>query len=203
MPFFRARASFVATAAIALAVAFAAGGCVESSTEHRIRANALFKGGDYAAALAECDQGLAKKPDDASLLVLKGKTAFELGRLDDARAAYQHAVDVGKDKRGVFLGDAYLGLAIVATRTSDWASARARFLDLLELNPRDATSHANLAKIELELGSTAEAISHAEQAARIRGDDEQVLFTLGSVYLAAGRLDEAMKTFEHSSTLGS
>jgi tetratricopeptide (TPR) repeat protein len=172
-------------------------GCVERSTEHRIRANALFKMGEYRQALVECDKGLAEKGEDASLLVLKGKTSFELGELAQARAAYTRAVEFGRARRGVFLGDAYLGLAIIATRERKWADARDEFLKLLELNPSDGTSHANLARVDLELGKTDEAVHHAEEAARTRGNDEQVLFTLGKVYLAAGRAADAEKTFQH------
>jgi tetratricopeptide (TPR) repeat protein len=173
------------------------GGCVERSTEHRIRANALFKMGEYRQALEECDRGLEARADDASLWVLKGKTAFELGDLGQARAAYMRAIESGRERRGVFLGDAYLGLAVIATRERKWAEARDGFLRLLELNPADGSSHANLARVDLELGKLDEAVHHAEEAARTRGNDEQVLFTLGKVYLAAKRLADAEKTFQH------
>jgi tetratricopeptide (TPR) repeat protein len=172
-------------------------GCVERSTEHRIRANALFKSGAYREAMVECEAGLAAKPDDASLWVLKGKTAFELGELGASRSAYTQAISFGRGRRGVFLGDAYLGLAVVATREQKWEEAREQFLHLLELNPADGTSHANLARVDLEVGKIDDAILHAEEAARHRGSDEQVLFTLGKVYLAASKADEAEKTFDH------
>jgi tetratricopeptide (TPR) repeat protein len=171
--------------------------CVEQGVEHRIRANALFKLGDYRGALAECRAGLERRPKDASLWVLEGKTAFELGELGEARAAYQRAVLEGQGRSDVFLGDAYLGLAVIATREQAWDEARRQFMRLLELNPRDGSSHANLAKVELKLGNIEEAVLHAEAAAQSRGNDEQVLFTLGKVYLAAGKLDEAEKTFSH------
>src|SRR5262249_55344586 len=171
--------------------------CVEQATEHRIRANALFKLGDYRQALGECDKGLETRPDDAALLVLKGKTAFELGDLSMARGAYEKAVGLGNRKKGVFLGDAYLGLAVIASREQRWEDARESFLELIALAPGDASSHANLAKVDLELGKIDDAVDHAEQAARTLGNDEGVLFTLGKVYLAAGRSDDAEKTFEH------
>jgi tetratricopeptide (TPR) repeat protein len=182
---------------VALALLCGLSGCVERSTEHRIRANALFKSGEYREALAECDRGIEAKPDDASLWVLKGKTAFELADLEQARTAYTRAVLLGKGRHGVFLGDAYLGLAVISTREEKWDDARQQFSHLLELNPNDGSSHANLAKVDLELGKIDEAVQHAEEAARTRGGDEQVLFTLGKVYLAAGRSDDAQKTFEH------
>jgi tetratricopeptide (TPR) repeat protein len=182
---------------VALAVLGVLAGCVERATEHRIRANALFKSGGYREALVECERGLESKPDDLSLWIIKGKTSFELGDFASARDSYLRAIALGAGRRGVFLGDAHLGLAVIATREQKWADAREQFLHLLELNPHDGTSHANLAKIDLELGMTKEAIVHAEEAARTRGADEQVLFTLGKVYLAGGQTDDAKRTFEH------
>jgi tetratricopeptide (TPR) repeat protein len=171
--------------------------CVEPSTEHRIRANALFKSANYGEALEECQRGLAAKPDDTGLLVLLGKTAFELGDLRSSEKAYEGAIRAGHGRRGVFLGDAYLGLGVIATREQRWSDARQRFLELIALAPADVASHANLAKVDLELGKLDEAVDHAEQAARAQGNDEAVLFTLGKVYVAASRLDDAEKTFEH------
>jgi|SRR5579859_1695032 len=179
------------------ALAMAGPACVDRSTEHRIRANALFKNGDFRGALEECERGLEAKPEDVSLWVTKGKTTFELGDFATARDAYTRAVALGEGHKGVFLADAYLGLAVIATREQKWEDARREFSQLLALNPADGTSHANLAKVDLELGRMGEAVEHAEQAARTRGADEQVLFTLGKVYLAAGRADDAQKTFEH------
>jgi tetratricopeptide (TPR) repeat protein len=173
-------------------------GCVERSTEHRIRANALFKMGDYRQALVECDRGLEEKVEDAGLWIIKGKTAFELGDFGQARAAYTRAVEFGRDRRGVSLAEAYIGLAMTATRERKWGDAREQFLKLLEINPTDGSSHANLARVDLELGKVEEAVQHAEEAARTRGNDEQVLFTLGKVYLAAARVTEAEKTFQHT-----
>jgi tetratricopeptide (TPR) repeat protein len=188
---------YIRPLAVALVVLGALAACVERATEHRIRANALFKSGDYREALAECERGLEAKPEDLSLWIIKGKTTFELGDLPGARTAYTRALGLGEGRRGVFLGDAHLGLAIIATREQNWQDARQQFLHLLELNPTDGTSHANLAKVALELGKTGEAVQHAEAAARSRGADEQVLFTLGKVYLAASRPDDAEKTFAH------
>jgi tetratricopeptide (TPR) repeat protein len=183
--------------AVALWGVGALSACVEPATEHRIRANALFKSGEYQAALEECQRGLGAKPDDTALLVLEGKTAFELGDLRTAEKAYEQAILVGNGRRGVFLGDAYLGLGVIASREQRWADARRRFLELLALAPADVASHANLAKVDLELGQIDEAVQHAEQAGRTQGNDEGILFTLGKVYVAAGRFDDAEKTFEH------
>jgi Flp pilus assembly protein TadD len=190
---FRPRGS-LAAALIALALAPAA--CVEAATEHRVRANAFLRGGDAEGAVRECDLGLAQKVDDVGLLILRGKALFELERYDDARASYARAVEKGTGT-GDALEEAHLGLAMVATRKDDWAAARTHFEALVTRNEKDSTSHLNVARSCLKLKDLACAVSHAEAAGKLRGDDEGVLYTLGTVYLAAGQLNEADLTFQH------
>jgi tetratricopeptide (TPR) repeat protein len=175
-----------------------ASACVDRAAEHRVRANAFLRGGDATAALQEIDLGLSEKKSNVPLLILRGKALFELDRLDESRAAYQGAVDVAHSEDPRSLSEAYLGLAMVASRQKDWATARKHFETLVSFNTNaDASSHLNVAKTCLELHDLDCAVSHAEAAARIRYNDEPALFTLGKVYLAAGKLDDAKRTFEH------
>jgi tetratricopeptide (TPR) repeat protein len=171
--------------------------CVDHAAEHRVRANAFLKGGDATAALKECDEGLARKKDDVALLILRGNALFELERLDDARAAYQAALDAGRSEEPRSLSDAHRGLAMVASRQIDWATARREFDALCAINPKDASSHLNVAKTCLELKDLDCAISHGETAGKLRGDEEPVLFALGTIYLAADKPKEAELTFRH------
>src|SRR5580692_4714574 len=106
----------------AILLVSAGAGCVDREAEHRVRANAFLRGGDAAAALKECDDGLARKNDNVPLQILRGKALFELDRLDEARGAYEAAVASREDRRS--LAEAYLGLAMIASRQKDWAAAR-------------------------------------------------------------------------------
>lgn len=182
---------------VAVVLACVAMGCVDPATEHRVRANAFLRGGDASAALAECERGLERKPKDVPLLILRGKALFELDRIEDARAAYQLALDTGKDRDPRDLAEAQLGAAMCASRTKDWAGARKHFEALVSINDRDATSMLNVARACLELGDHACAVEHGERAGRLRGSDEIVLYTLGTIYLTAGKAKEAELTFQH------
>jgi tetratricopeptide (TPR) repeat protein len=182
-------------ARLALALALATTACVDASTEHRVRANAFFRGGDFAAAEKECNEGLSARPDDVATLILRGKTLFELGRSEEAKRDFDRSVELGAGKGKTYVGDAYLGLAIIASRGKDWAAARDDFEKLLALDPNDVGTHANLARVYLELGDVAKAKQHAEIAATARPGDEANLFMLGKVELAAGQLDEAAAAF--------
>ncbi len=170
-------------------------GCVDGPTEHRVRANAFFRGGDYASALKECDEGLRQRPDDIGTLILRGKTLFELDRSAEAKGDFDRAIELSRGKGRIYLGDAYLGLAIIASRNRDWPGARDAFEQLLALDPHDASTHTNLARVYLELGDLPKAEEHASFAASVRPDDEATLFVLGRVYLASGKLPEATAAF--------
>lgn len=172
------------------------GGCVDRAAEHRVRANAFLRGGDPAAALKEIEEGLAQKRGNVPLLILRGKALFELDRLDDAQAAYQAAVDSSPAGEGRPLAEAYLGLAMIASRQKDWGTARKHFETLVKQEPMDGSSHLNVAKACLELKDLDCAVAHAEKAGHLRGDEEPVLYALGTIYLAAGKPHEAELTFQ-------
>src|SRR5262249_46992039 len=97
-------------ASLVIAVSLSQAGRLDTSSEHRLRANAFLRGGDAQSAVNECDQGLAIKKDDPALLILKGKALFELSDLDGARAAYERALEVGKDQDQRGLIEAHVGL---------------------------------------------------------------------------------------------
>jgi tetratricopeptide (TPR) repeat protein len=182
----------IACVALCLATMLA---CVNGPTEHRVKANAYFRAGQYAEALKECDLGLATKSDDVGTLILRAKSLFELDRLGESRVDYERAVALGEGKERTYMGDAYLGLAILASREKNWNEARSEFEKLLATDPNDVGTRTNLARVCLELGDLAKAEEHAEVAVRLRPQDEAALFTLGRVLLAEGKLDAAASTF--------
>lgn len=185
-------------ACLALLASLAGTGCLDKSSEHRIRANAFLRGGDAKSAVAECDQGLAIKKDDPALLMLKGKALFELDDLDASKQSYERAIEVAGnvDPRGLI--EAHVGLAMIGSRRGDWKTARTHFEEVVKADQgKSASSHLNVARACVSLKDMECALSHAETAGHLAGNDEATLFTLGTVYLAADKLDEAEKTFQH------
>jgi tetratricopeptide (TPR) repeat protein len=187
---------YLRNGALAALFVLAGAACVEPASEHRVRANAFLRSGNAEAAFQECNQGLAKKNGDMALLILRGKALFELDRLDEARASYADALRANKGE-DASPAEAHLGLAMIASRQRDPALARTHFEALVKLNDKDATSLLNVARTCLELKDMECAIARGEAAGRLRGDDEGVLYTLGTIYLAAGKLEDATLTFQH------
>src|SRR3954469_18074797 len=106
----------LASAALMALGAACALGCMDRAAEHRTRANAFLRGGDAGSALKECDDGLALKKDNVPLVILRGKALFELDRLGEARTEFDRAVNLAKGDEPRSLSEAFLGLAMVATR---------------------------------------------------------------------------------------
>lgn len=180
--------------AATLALILTAGACVDKPTEHRVRANAFLRAGDATAALNEIELGLGASEGDVALTILRGKALFELGRHDEAKLAFERAVELGDDEA---LSEAHLGLAVIASRREQWPVAREHFAALTKINAKDAHAHINLARACLAMNDLPCAVEHAEEAGRLRGSAEDVLFTLGRIYVTAEKYDEADKTFRH------
>lgn len=185
----------IAAVAVAGCLAIALGGCIDKPTEHRVRANAYLRAGEADKALEEIEAGLKIDGKDAALLIMKGKALFELSRYDESKLAYQSAIDSGVEKGSV--GEAHLGLAMIALRKDDYAGAREQFSTLVELNGKDADARINLARVCLQLKDMDCAVKHGEEAGHLRGSSEDVLFTLGRIYVTAKNYDAAEKTFQH------
>lgn len=170
--------------------------CVDKPTEHRVRANAYLKNGDAQKALEEIELGLKQEAKDLPLLILKGKTLFELERYDEATAAYQTSLTVGASEPKQ-LGEVHLGLAVISMRNQKWPEARKSFEALVALNEKDGDARINLARVCLQMEDLECAVKQGEEAGHLRGTSEDVLFTLGRIYVAAKKYDEAEKTFSH------
>ena len=182
----------------ALVLSLAQAGCLDKSSEHRIRANAFLRGGDAKSAVSECEQGLAIKKDDPALLMIKGKALFELDDLDQAKQSFERAIEVAGNAEPRSLIEAHVGLAMIGSRKGDWKEARAHFEEVVKADQgKSASSHLNVARACISLKDMECALSHAVTAGHLAGNDEATLFTLGTVYLAADKPEDAEKTFQH------
>lgn len=186
-----------ALAVLGLLFSLTSAGCLDKSSEHRIRANAFLRGGDAQSAVKECDLGLAMKKDDPALLILKGKALFELPDLDESKKAYERALEVGDGQDPRSLIDAHVGLAMIGSRQGNWKEARAHFEAIVKADERSVSARLNLARACVSLKDFECAVAQAEVAGRTAGNDEVTLYTLGTVYLSADKPAEAEKTFQH------
>jgi tetratricopeptide (TPR) repeat protein len=118
-----------------------------------------------------------------------GYAAFERGDLDTARDNYQSALVKDPLNR-----DALLGLAAIDVRTQQYASAEARYLKLLERDPRDAYAHAGLIGLRGR-GDPVATESRIKNLLAQQPESNVLQFTLGNQYAAGGRWPEAQQAY--------
>lgn len=119
----------------------------------------------------------------------QGYAAYSRGDFDAARTHYETALE-----RDPFNRDALLGLAALDARQQDFLSAEARYLRLLEMDPRDPYAHAGLLSLRGQQDAVA-AESRIKNLLSQRPDANVLHFTLGNQYAAQGRWPEAQQAY--------
>jgi tetratricopeptide (TPR) repeat protein len=114
--------------------------------------------------------------------------AFQKNDLDTAREIYQGVLQ--REPRN---HDALLGMAAVDVRTGNYETAEARYLRLLELDPRDGYAQAGL--LALRQADPVASESRLKNLLVTQPDSPQLLFALGNQYAVQSRWSEAQQAF--------
>jgi tetratricopeptide (TPR) repeat protein len=187
----------------------------------------LVEQGELAAAISRVDAALARTPNAASLHDLRGRTLFAAGRVPEALAEFERALEIDPS-----YGPAWGGLATLVAAGGQKAEAVELFRRAVAAEPSDSESRYNAAQllIQLERWSEAEtelrqvvqtspwhlgacndlawvlaeeerdldfALSLAERAVRLR-PEPSTLDTLGWVRLARAEPKEAVVAFRQA-----
>jgi len=127
-------------------------------------------------------------------------TSVQLRYWRDTESVMRHALRVTESNA---IAHAYLGVALLAR--GDAASAASEWRESARIEPRDHVVANNLAWLlatspDPKVRDGANAVVHAERAARLMRDDPSALDTLAAAYAAAGRFDEAVTTAERAAS---
>jgi Flp pilus assembly protein TadD len=87
------------------------------------------------------------------------------------------------------------GLAILSYEAKDYGRAADLHTEALQHSPQNALVAINLAITLCTLGRNQEALALAGKAIKLNGRDARVWNALGYVYLAMGKVDDAIKCF--------
>jgi len=121
--------------------------------------------------------------------VERGWDALQAGDLARAHEEYNRALQANPRDR-----DALLGLAAIDTRNQNFERAEARYLKVLELDPRDA--YAQAALIGLRGGGDAQqSESRLKTLISQQPDSTALSFALGNQYASQRRWAEAQQAF--------
>ena len=121
--------------------------------------------------------------------VEQGYHAFQRNDLAAARESYQKALAREPNNR-----DALLGLAAIDVRTGQLEAAEARYLKLLEIDPRDSQAVASLVGLRSRLDPVASE-SRLKTLIASQPDVAQLYFSLGNQYGQQSRWSEAQAAY--------
>jgi putative PEP-CTERM system TPR-repeat lipoprotein len=129
-------------------------------------AAAEYASGDPAGAHKNLDEILAREPDNADVLAIKGRVLLAENRVDEALVRAQAAVAANpRSPQAQYT----LGLALVAR--NDVAGGIAAFNEVLKLSPSAVPAQLQLARLHLMRGGTQASVQFAEQAIKAQPDN--------------------------------
>jgi len=154
----------------------------ESASESTVSASP--RAGEVLAPIAINAPTLGVDP-----LVEQGYQAFQRNDLVAARDAYQRALAREPTNR-----DALLGLAAIDVRSGQLNSAEARYLKLLEMDPRDSHAAASLISLRGQLDPVASE-SRLKNLIATQPESALLHFSLGNQYAQQARWSEAQAAY--------
>jgi tetratricopeptide (TPR) repeat protein len=134
---------------------------------------------------------LACTSDNAVAHYNLGNDLLQKGRVDEAIAQYQKALQIKPDKEEACNN---LGNALLQKGSVD--EAIAYYQKTLQINPEFAEAHYNLANALLQKGSVNEAIAHFQTALQINPDYADAHNNLGYALIQNGSVDKAIAHFQ-------
>ena len=152
--------------------------------------------GRYEDALADVDQVLTLKPEDAWNLANRGETYRLMERYEDALADLDRAIAIDPEdawnlaRRGVTYG-----------QMGRYEDALANFDHVLTLKPEDAFALAHRGTTYRQMERYEDALADFDRAIALNPENEFALTIRGDTYRLMGRYEEALADFDRAIAL--
>jgi len=145
----------------------------------------------YPEAERALRQALKQHPDSLAVYSALARGRRQRGDREGEIAIYKEVLRLQPHHHAtlVALADAYLGL-------ERWGDARRTLEEIERLHPEDLRSIVRLGYLDLEQKDYAAAAARFEKALADNPEQHEVHYLLGLVQRRAGRLDEALASFE-------
>ena len=149
---------------------------------HAALAGIKFDDWDWDGTLVEYQKAFELNPESIDVCGCYANVLAAFGRFDDAIRIVEQGIRV--NPLSIELRNNYGFVLYMARRHSD---AERELLRAIELEPRDVFAYIFLSTVYLETGRLQDALKYADRP------ELQASSTLGRVYAALGRRDEALK----------
>jgi superkiller protein 3 len=134
---------------------------------------------------------LACTPDNNVAHNNLGDAFYQQGRMDEAIAQYQRALEIKPDNE-----KAHYNLGNVSRDLGRMNEAISRYQKALAINPNYVEAINNLGVVFARQGRMEEAIAHFQKALIIKPDDANIHYNLGNAFRDQGRMEEAIAQFQ-------
>jgi tetratricopeptide (TPR) repeat protein len=157
------------------------------------RGVALAQAGDFAAAVALCEEILRAQPAHGGALNLLGAIAHRQGRYETAFSLFSRAAESDPDQAYI-----HANLGLTLTTLGRLEDARVSLERALVLDPESPDALSNYSDLLGRLGLREEALASAERAIRARPDHADALAARGKALLDLGRLEAAVEAYDRA-----
>jgi tetratricopeptide (TPR) repeat protein len=155
--------------------------------------HALAKTGRVAGAIAQFEQALRIKPDDARTHYNLGNLLSQTGRLPEAMAEFEEALRIDPD-----YAEAHNNLGEVLWREGRIPDAFAQYQQALQIKPGYAEAHNNLGNALLQTGHVPEAMDQYKLALSLKPDFAEARNNLGLALFKTGEAPEAIEQYRQA-----
>lgn len=149
--------------------------------------DAQAKSGARATALATLAEAEAKWPRQPAVWLIAGQVHRDAGEHDEARAAYEHAIHLGRANE-----DAWLGLAASWLALARPARAEHAYRELLKVVPDSIEGHFRLASALIDRGADADAEVELRKVIELEPDHIDGRLALARALRQRGDLADAI-----------
>lgn len=163
----------------------------ENAAVHSLQGYLLAKRGDSAGAIRALDRALELNP--GNLHALNGRLSIDLyhGRLAEARARLQKALE-----RGPRTSTLLVLAARLENTAKDYPAAEKYLRQAIDLEPDDMTPYTMLGQMYVRQNRLDEARRELEAVTKRRPDNVAARTMIGIILEAQGKMDESRQVYE-------
>ena len=158
-----------------------------------------FRQARWAEAIPSFQKALALQPD-ADIYSNLGTAYFFLGRKDESVKMFEQAVGLSPKNEQLMgnLADAYRASGRGSEAAATYDKAIALAYGQLQVNPRDATTMADLALYYAKKGDASQAQQYIRQARTIDASNLELIYMEGQIYALGSKQAEALKVLREA-----
>ena len=161
--------------------------------EHDKLGVALVQLGRVPEAIAQYEQALRVKPDDAAAHNGLAVALARLGKSHEAIAHWEQSLRIKPDS-----AETHNNLAVTLARLGRLPEAIEHWEQALQIYPEFAEAHCNLGIALAQTGKSQQAMDHWKQALQIKPDLAEAHYNLGAALEQAGKLPDATGHYEQA-----